>query len=43
MPVLKGRIIAYYLNRENVHALATAVLKGRIIAYYLNFNVASVE
>ena len=34
--VLKGRIIAYYLNLAILFVNITAVLKGRIIAYYLN-------
>ena len=34
--VLKGRIIAYYLNFKDGVYVPRAVLKGRIIAYYLN-------
>ena len=34
--VLKGRIIAYYLNNSMTLEIEANVLKGRIIAYYLN-------
>ena len=40
-PVLKGRIIAYYLNLLFKGQWFFAVLKGRIIAYYLNEAIAA--
>ena len=36
--VLKGRIIAYYLNGVDFGWMQKPVLKGRIIAYYLNYQ-----